>query len=414
MIGLANNYENKMKNIFLQKVDRKYWRLRFSIFQAMSNKKSNLVFSDVINWLSKINDSEELIDDLYLNSNSEVVKQGYLLRKKILAEFNNKYQKELGDFLFVIHIPDVNFSPAGYSLFNNIADALEYLGTNVYRYNWDEYLDFNRFDLYKKIFFLSSDNKEFLKKVDWVKIKNYKNSKNNLFIGLTASLEQYGNTALLPRLEWAKKQCIDFYYSFMAPEYFNAREDYKPFFNYDYKILSVEFGANAFSLYPIVDVNKDLDFVFLGSYNEKNYIKYFSKVFRNHVGFYGGMGWKNFKWIDPKLTKYVYSRAKIGLNVHIKNQIDWPSELNERTYSLAACGVPQIVDNPMLLRSRFDEDSILSASNPSDYYEKYLWLLNNKDKADNFALSAQKKVFENYTNLHRADFFIKQVLLLNL
>jgi hypothetical protein len=51
--------------------------------------------------------------------------------------------------------------------------------------------------------------------------------------------------------------------------------------------------------------------------------------------------------------RYLYSRPRVGINLHIKNQAGNASELNKRIYMLAACGVPQLIDNAMLLTSRF-------------------------------------------------------------
>ena len=99
---------------------------------------------------------------------------------------------------------------------------------------------------------------------------------------------------------------------------------------------------------------RDLDYVFLASINPAKWSRYFSyltDIFINRYGYIDGPGWE-FGWsgsIDPLRDLFLYARAKVGLNLHLKEQIEWPCELNERTYMLATCGVPQLMDNPALL-----------------------------------------------------------------
>jgi spore maturation protein CgeB len=101
------------------------------------------------------------------------------------------------------------------------------------------------------------------------------------------------------------------------------------------------------------------------------------------------------------------ARAKVALNLHIQNQIDWPSELNERTYNLAACGVPQLIDAPKLLFKRFQPDSFFVASSPAEYQKYFRFALNDPKEGQRRALQAQREVFEKHTIFHRAEAFIE-------
>jgi spore maturation protein CgeB len=249
-------------------------------------------------------------------------------------------------------------------------------------------------------------------KIDWNVINAYKKS-NNLHVGLTASIEEYGNTPLNQRLSWAKSVGIDFYYSFRAQEYFNSRTEYKPFFDFGYKILSVEFGANPILYFPLPIINKDLDYVFLASSNgdkQKRYFKWLSNLVYKHIGFIDGPGWHKIdRWASQPTHKFLYARAKIGINLHIDDSIDWASELNERTYILAACGVPQLVDNAKLLTNRFSNDSMFIATNPKEYEELFDFMLNNPKECEKRALKSLEEVYEKHTTLHRASSFINQL-----
>ena len=110
---------------------------------------------------------------------------------------------------------------------------------------------------------------------------------------------------------------------------------------------------------------------------------------------------KKSKTLDK--DRYLYARAKVGLNLHLEEQLDWANELNERTYILAACGVPQLLDDPALLPSRFDKNGLFIADSPAEYTELFEYILNHPDKAKQKTLLAQREVFEKHTWFHRAE-----------
>jgi len=96
--------------------------------------------------------------------------------------------------------------------------------------------------------------------------------------------------------------------------------------------------------------------------------------------------------------------------LHIDDSIDWASELNERTYILAACGVPQLIDNAKLLDGRFSKQAIFKAKNPHVYANMFEYMLNNKDECQKRAIKAMEEVFDKHTTFHRAEGFILELI----
>jgi hypothetical protein len=302
-------------------------------------------------------------------------------------------------------------SPGGYSLFKNLLDSLIYIGIEAKSIEVGINIK-DVFEEFKPNVFISSDNKQYIKRIDWDYINHYKRTKT-LKVGLTASIEAYGNTSLINRLKWAKQNNINFYYSFRSQEYLKNRKDYKAFYDYGYDIITVEFGANPLLYFPIPSIKKDLDYVFLASSNsdkQKRYLEWLPNIVNKYSGFIDGPGWKKIiRWASQPTHKFIYARAKIGINLHIDDSIDWASELNERTYILAACGVPQLVDNAKLLAKRFSDKSLFQAKNSNEYLELFQYMLENEKECENKAINALEIVYSKYTTLHRSEKFILEL-----
>lgn len=233
-------------------------------------------------------------------------------------------------------------------------------------------------------------------------------------VGLTASLEQYGNSPLSNRLEWAKEKGVNFYYSFRDPDYLKNREEYRPFYDRGYPILTVEFGANPLLYHPIPNITRDLDYVFLASVNRAKWPRYFAflkAIASEKYGYIDGPGWR-FSRGSSMITqrdRFLYARTNVGLNLHLQEQIDWPCELNERTYQLAACGVPQLIDKPALLYKRFKPGRFFVASSPEEYENLFDYILSHPAQAQDNALIAQRDTFAGHTTFHRAEQFALQL-----
>ena len=398
------------RHIFLR-LYRKLLSWRFSRFEKRINSATVATHDSVIKWAeelahkrkSRVEDSDEHHD--------EVVHTGRSLRQAALATFKNRYAA-LAQLRILIHLPDRNVSPAGNFLFENLRQSLDFLGIATAILDWHD-RELHILESFEPTIFLTSDHRTYLERINWNRLDAYR-LKHALKLGLTASLEEYGNTGLTGRLKHARDRRVDFYYSFRTAEYLQQRREYFPFFDSGYDILSVEFGANILHYYPEPEIQPDLDFVFFGSVNPDKgarYVEYFSKIFQEFPGYIDGVGWAKLKTkADQKIQRYIYARARVGINLHLDEQIKWPNELNERTYVLAACGVPQIVDNPALLASRFSPEAFFVARNPREYFRLFREALNSPEERTRRSLIALNEVYSRHTTLHRASQFAEALL----
>ena len=386
----------------------------FLDFERAIRPESITLRKDILKWVST---NEHDFDDFeqaeqFEASSSPIVKQSYALTQEVRNQFRDKFSGN-NDLRILIQLPPPSVSPGGYSLFSNLIDSLQFIGINTKSLDWHEPTAGALKDFEPSIL-LTSDDATYLNQIDWNEVGNFRKS-HQLRIGLTASIQEYGNTPLNERLEWARKNSIDFYYSFRSKEYVEAREEYKPFYEHQYEIINIEFGANPLIYYSVPSVERDIDFSFLASINPvkwKRYFEYLKPVFSNHVGFIDGPGWSfatDFKF-KPKRDRYIYARTKVGLNLHLDEQINWACELNERTYMLAACGVPQLIDNPRILHSRFSKESLFIAETPRDYEDLFMYMLENPAEAERRALRAQREVLASHTTFHRAETLVNALL----
>lgn len=76
---------------------------------------------------------------------------------------------------------------------------------------------------------------------------------------------------------------------------------------------------------------------------------------------------------------------------------------------LAACGIPQLVDNPKLISTYFNKDCCFIGETPEEYFELFEYILDNPDDANKRALNSIKQVFMNYTTFHRTESFVLQL-----
>jgi len=170
------------------------------------------------------------------------------------------------------------------------------------------------------------------------------------------------------------------------------------------------FGANILHYFPVAGFVRDIDYVVIATKKREHTILMKDIVGRNY-GFIDGPGWKhapNFKFNRDR-DRYIYARAKIGLNAHIPDQLEWANEINERTYQLAACGVPQITDHPKLLDKLFSKDALFVADTPKQYTEFFKVIINDPTIGQERAIIAQKEAFDKHTTFHRADSFMRQL-----
>ena len=392
----------------LHKLKRSFEKHQFNyLFNADTLLSHDFVLAEAEAALLNQQSHENI--ELCLNSIDPVVRQGTRLKMDLEARMKDSCANSAERIL--IQVPDARFSPAGYSLFSNLIESLNYIGVAARALGWDEDVR-NVLESFKPTILLSSDNHEYLNRIDWNSVNQYK-QRLSLRVGLSAALEEYESTPLLPRLAWAKQQQIDFYYSYRDEDYVRSRLEYQPFFDAAYQIIYIPFGANILHYYPVAGFKRDLNYVLMAS-RKREHIQYLKNIMKEYSGFLDGPGWKQVKHFEFKRERdrYIYARAKVGLNVHLPEQIDWACELNERTYQLAACGVPQLIDHPMLLNKVFGRESFFIADSPAEYEALFRELMNNPQLGIDKALHAQREVFAAHTTLHRAQSLVDQLKLL--
>jgi hypothetical protein len=381
-------------------------QFRIRAFERSTHPATWIDHDSILDWAM----SQEPKEENKKIPHSLIVRRGNELRQTVLKSFCNKYQTLEGTRI-LIHVPSKEISPGGYSLFTNLMESIKYLGIPCEELDWEESVQW-KLTSFKPTILLSSDNAAYIDRIDWPAIQRYRAS-HPLQVGLTASIAAYGNTPLRHRLRWAKEQRIDFYYSFRSLQYLHTRQDYKPYFLEGYPIYTVEFGANPLHYYPVDGVTRDLPYVFLASSNpdkQKRYASWLKSIVTKYPGFIDGPGWTRLKRSAPTFAhRYLYSRAKVGINLHIDDSINWASELNERTYILAACGVPQLIDHPKLLSHRFSIDSMYIANTPKEYDELFHFIVNEDTNHEVITIKALEEVYERHTTFHRAESFIKQL-----
>ncbi len=375
--------------------------------ETWTNRKKSLAWAE--NCLKNKERFES--ESAFLNSKDPIVRQGYELKKKAEKEFKDKLTGKIQERV-LIQIPDWKISPAGFSLFTNMKESLNFIGVAADELAWNEDTS-TALERFKPTIFLSGDHTVYLNRINWEAIKKYKEN-NKLKVGLTASIEEYGNTPLQGRLEWAKEHAIDFYYSFREESYFKNRKEYKPFFEQGYEIFSIPFGANPLIHYPLPNITKDLDYIFIASVNKtkaQRYVEFMGYITKKYTGFIDGPGWKktgDFSF-NRNRDRYIYAQSKVGLNIHLEEQIEWANETSERTYQLAMCGVPQVTDHAKVFDTLFNKDSLFIADSAKEYRQKFEYIINNPEQAQKQALQAQKEVFEKYTTFHRAEKFVTMI-----
>jgi hypothetical protein len=346
-------------------------------------------------------------DQACLNSPDPLVRQGWSMKKDLERQFKDVFSGKTRERV-AIQVPDPAFSPAGYSLFTNLAESLDFIGVPTKILAWDDRVD-ALLQGFKPTVLLSSDHATYLGKIDWRAVAEYK-LVNPLRVGLTASLEEYGSSPLSGRLNWAVQHGIDFFYSFRDDAYVMNRAEYRPFFEAKYPILYLPFGANVLHYYPVAGFQRDLPFVILAT-RKSEHATYMKSLARKYHGFIDGPGWRHVKSFsfNRERDRYIYARAQVGLNVHLPEQINWACELNERTYQLAACGVPQLIDHPALLDKVFGSDSLFVAQDPQIYAELFEGMMRDPLERERRAMLSQKLVMSAHTTFHRAADFVNQL-----
>lgn len=327
--------------------------------------------------------------------------------EKFYLKYNNKFKAKQ----IILHCLPRNISPGGYSIFLNYYSALIFLGINASIITSGEYVEKIINKEADEIIFLSCDNDAYLS--DIPSINFLQNLHNKFVIGLVA--DPYSLTSPVEkRIKQAEKNGVNFYFSYSHKEYTDNSELFSFHRKSSIQLFNNEFAADCFEFYPINNIKKKYDYVFLASSNSDKrdrYYSYLKKIFSKYFGVINGPGWPFSRFIIDKFDhNSMYSQSKVGINLHIPQSIEEPCELNERTYTLASAGIPQLIDNAKLISHYFPDKSLFVATNPKEYLDLFEHIIRNPKEAYNSASLARDAILKKHTIFHRMDNLLSNLL----
>ena len=160
---------------------------------------------------------------------------------KLKAKYYNFFSDK--KLVFFIKVPLRSQSPGVFSLFTNLIETLQYMGIQVF--------PFENFAALQNLFthqiphvILTGNEQMYIKDWQWDVLRNLKNE-YSFAVGLTLFTNEEGtNNPLEKRLSIAKKNGVDFYFSWCDKTYINYSEAYQVYRDFNYPIF--------FTYYPYI------------------------------------------------------------------------------------------------------------------------------------------------------------------
>lgn len=390
--------------------NRKNDAWKFDYLEKNFTKGNQLLTNHILEKATLIDnfDSNSLLKNGFVVN--PIYTQATELRNIALAKYLNVFEKEPLQILF--HLPPKSFSPGGYSWLYNLGLAFEHMGVSTFQF-WDTSADL-KLNTNKETLLFTSHSPVYVEALKKSNILH--NTRNHsVKIGFTAPFDISSHEMINNIFQQTKDYDLEsFFYTFYDEDYISSTVLYSFLESENKKVYNLEFAANPIYHYPTPYINKIADYVFLGSVNYdklNRYNEYFQPLFNsNYKGIVACPGWKWSKNYQFNLAndKFIYAQAKIALNLHIDIQMDSPTELNERTYQLAAYGIPQLTDNPMILKSKFKEIGLVAADS-----EEYSYLFKKYYRDDAYLLELSHKaileVYQQHLTFHRIENFLNKL-----
>lgn len=333
--------------------------------------------------------------------------------QKHMAELDRRFRGIYsgGPLRLIIHVPRPETAIAGYSVASNMKHALDYLGVPTVQFTGREDLA-DVLKVFRPSVMLTSWHPLVLREINWEAVQEYRATAPFLLGLIAAEKGLEGSHVVRDVLAWADQNNVAFFYKEDPPEYLDLA--YHHYRDRGYPLVSIGYGANPLTYRPVDGIERDLDYVFLGSVHRdkwSRYVSHFSTIVRAHRGFLIGPGWPTGepRTIGHPTHPYLYARGKVGLNLHHDRQLVLPLELNERTYNLAAAGIPQLVDRPPLLRRIFSEDALFIADSSRKYKDLFREVLSDPQEASVRATRAIDQVMSEHTVIHRIAGALNQI-----
>jgi hypothetical protein len=335
-------------------------------------------------------------------------------RTELLQSFRMKYQNQTPPRV-LIQNHQFEISPAGYSIVCNTGMAMEWMG--IPYITWMEGTPFAPLiDSFQPTVVLVLDSAqyhpaEYLQHIDWSAILRYRKD-HRLDVGIGISVYPRSRDEIFRRIDHMKRLGVTFGYGFQPQSFLDTQHE--QYIKAGIPVLSLEFGANPLVYHPVHSACRDIPYVFLGSSNfEKldRYVAFAKPIWERHPGWIIGPGWSKASrtFIEAPLHKYIYSRGQVGINVHVPFQMQGSVEINERTYNLAASGIPQLTDKPPLLYEKLHPDSVFAADSPKEYEELFEYILKNPDEAQRRAKNGIREIYQQHTVFHRVESLLQKL-----
>ncbi|AVK51414.1 glycosyl transferase family 2 [Clostridium sp. MF28] len=409
--SISNNEKEKLKNYTIGKFYLnlfKYyhegkWKPPYGEISFNKEVLSGLLdplLKKVERYILKVNgyyDCSNILNELkvyskkiYINSDNEdeYIYSYSLNKRKVMLD---KYKDSHIGKKYNVLIYSPNNGAWKYS-FISWKKAFEHMGMSVtIIYDIDKNYNYSNNDI-----FISIANKAHFEKISMnLSILSIRNK-----IGI-ASKEIYYNDKNSLEDEAMLELLIETkFFDFLISSFSEVGIDYifNKWINKGIKIYSVPFSFNPLIHYP-EKKTKLYDYFFVGT---NSYLKvdetkkYLMPIVNNFNGMLCGTGWgANVKELDPMTVRNYYNGAKINLNFHLQIQKDIENEINERTYIIAACGGFQLVDNPKILNKFYNSNELAVAYDEKDYYNKFIYYLNNQKEREEMAFNSLVKTYDN-------------------
>lgn len=336
--------------------------------------------------------------------------------REVYLLFNNIFIGNNDIFKIIVHTLPFTVSPAGYSIYSNYHEALQFLGLESYFTTDGNEVSHLLQEDGRKCLLLSHDNPYCRNSLDWTLLSNLSKT-DRLVIGLNIG-DLYDSSCLDPiqRINDNTLNGVSFYISFSVPDYILSADGiYSVIRNQHIPIISLEFGCNCFLYRPLIK-DKIYDYVLLASSNSdkrSRYYNYLPSILHEMKGLINGPGWPFTRYCIPRAYhSHFYACSKVGLNLHIESSLKFQCDLNERFFNLISAGIPQIVDKISLMDRYVDSSLMYLAENPREYYDLFHHALDDYDKSLMNAAKLRKQILENHTIFHRMKQFLSNVNIL--
>lgn len=334
-----------------------------------------------------------------------LVETGQSLRQNILDTYVLKYKSSGYRILF--QMPTVG---VGVIWFDDLMQCLEHTGIRCATIERGD-VDFQKkWEEFQPNIFISMDLPEVLKLLDFDYINRYKKRYGCLRLFTPGTKYRFPKHGLSSEDRWRLElacsgRSVDAYFSMMVPEFF--RQHLAEWDHAGFKYLALPNACNPIDHYPLLE-NKDLDYFMATSHGiERVEVtwQYLKPIFERYYGLWaGGSRWGfGIDFIPSEQMPSYYARTRIATNPLMPYLIQYPMEICDRTFSVAACGVFQITNWTPVTDHFFTTDELVQVRTPAEFFRAFEYYIDRPEERNKIALKSLQRVFDQHTYFHRID-----------